>query len=57
MKIIEWFLNLFFSKKAKILKQETIFERQKAILEYNKVKKRNEKYLSKYSGKTKYRKV
>lgn len=57
MKIIEWFFNLFFRKKAKILKQETIFERQKAILEYNKAKKRNDKYLSKYSGKRKYRKV
>lgn len=57
MKIIEWFFNLFFRKKAKILKQETIFERQNAILEYNKAKEKNDKYLSRYSGKRKYRKV
>lgn len=57
MKIIEWFFNIFLRKKAKILKQETIFERQKAILEYNKAKEKNDKYLDRYSGKRKYRKV
>jgi hypothetical protein len=57
MKLIEWFFRLFFKKKAEILKQETIFERQSAISEYNKAKEKNDKYLSKYSGKRKYRKV
>jgi hypothetical protein len=54
MKIIEWFFSLFFKNKAQILKQEVIFERQKAIADYEKVKKANEKYLNKYSGKKRY---
>jgi len=51
MKIIEWFFGLFFGKKAKILKQEVFFERQKAILDYENAKKQNEKFLKKYSKK------
>lgn len=54
MKFIEWFLMLFFRKKAKIVKQEAFIERQEAILNYAKVKQQNEKYLSRFSGKKRY---
>lgn len=53
-RFIEWFFMLFLKKQANILKQETFFERQKAILEYEKVKEKNRKYISKYSGRKKY---
>lgn len=45
---------LFLRKKANIIKQEAIFERQKAILDYEKRKEANKKYLSKYSGRKKF---
>lgn len=51
---IEWFLMLFIKKKALRIQQEAIFERQKAILDYEKVKESNKKYLSKYSGRKRY---
>ncbi|MFM9825833.1 hypothetical protein [Flavobacterium sp.] len=54
MKYLEWFLMLFLKKKALVVKQEAIFERQKAISDYDKIKKINEKYLSKYSGRKRY---
>lgn len=53
-KFIEWFLMLFLKKKANIIKQEAFFERQKAVLDYEKVKEKNKKHLSKYSGRKKY---
>jgi len=51
MRFIEWFFGLFFGKKAKIVKQEVIFERQKAIMDYEKAKTENKKYLKKYTSK------
>jgi hypothetical protein len=51
---VEWFFMLFFKKQANILKQETIFERKKAILDYEKAKEKNKKYLSKFSGRKRY---
>lgn len=51
---LEWFFMLFLKKKAAILKQEAFFERQKAILDYEKAKEKNKKYLEKYSGRKKY---
>lgn len=45
---------LFFSKKAKEVKKEAFLERQSAIIDYAKVKKANDKYISKYSGRKKY---
>lgn len=54
MKFIEWFFMLFFRKKAKVVKQEAIIERQEAIVNYAKVKQHNEKYLSRFSGKKRY---
>lgn len=53
-RFIEWFFMLFLSKKANILKQEAFFERQKAVVDYEKAKEKNKKYLSKYSGRKKY---
>lgn len=53
-KIIEWFFMLFLGKKAKQVKQEAFIERQSAIIDYANVKKANNKYLSKYSGRKKY---
>ena len=53
-RFVEWFFMLFLKKKATILKQEAFFERQKAILDYEKVKDKNKKYLDKYSGRKKY---
>ena len=57
MKFIEWFFMLFFRKKANILKQEVIFERQKAIQDYKQAELKNKKYLSKYSGRKRYQKA
>jgi hypothetical protein len=54
MKLIEWFFNLFFRKKAEKVKQEAFLERQKEILKFAKIKEANRKYLSKYSGRKKY---
>jgi len=57
MKLIEWFFNLFFRKKAEKVKQEAFLERQQEILKFAKLKEVNKKYLSKYSGRKKYVKV
>ena len=54
MKLIEWFFNLFFRKKAEKVKQEAFLERQQEILKFAKLKEANKKYLSKYSGRKKY---
>lgn len=51
---IEWFFMLFISKKANIIKQEAFIERQKEIIDYAKIKKANDKFLSKFSGRKRY---
>lgn len=53
-KIIEWFFMLFLRKKATEVKKKAFLERQKAITDYAEVKKANDKYLSKYSGRKRY---
>ena len=53
-KIIEWFFMLFLRKKATEVKKEAFLERQKAITDYAEIKKANDKYLSKYSGRKRY---
>ena len=53
-KIVEWFFMLFLRKKATEVKKEAFLERQKAITDYAKIKKENDKYLSKYSGRKRY---
>ena len=55
-KIVEWFFMLFLRKKATEVKKEAFLERQKAITYYAKIKKANDKYLSKYSGRKRYAK-
>ena len=45
---------LFLRKKATEVKKEAFLERQKAITDYAKIKKANDKYLSKYSGRKRY---
>lgn len=57
MKFIEWFFMLFFRKKANIIKQEVVFERHKVIQDYKKAELKNEKYISKYSGRKRYQKA
>lgn len=52
--ILEWFLMLFFRKKAQKIKQEAFIERQNAIVDYAKSKKSNDKFLAKFSGKNRY---
>jgi hypothetical protein len=52
--LIEWFFMLFLRKKATEVKKEAFLERQKAVIDYAKVKKANDKYLSKYSGRKRY---
>lgn len=52
--LIEWVFMLFLRKKANKLKQEVFQERQQAIIDYAKVKKANDKYLSKFSGRKRY---
>ena len=47
-KIVELFFMLFLRKKATEVKKEAFLERQKAITDYAKIKKANDKYLSKY---------
>ena len=54
---IEWFFNLFLSKKAKEVKQQAFLERQKSILDYSKVKSKVDKKQSKYSGLKRYQKA
>jgi hypothetical protein len=54
MKLIEWFFNLFFRKKAQNVKQEAFLERQNEILKFAKLKEANKKHLDKYSGRKKY---
>lgn len=53
-KFIEWFFMLFLSKKAEEVKQQAFLERQEAIIDYAKVKKANDKFLAKFSGKKRY---
>ena len=53
-KKVEWFFMLFLYKKATEVKKEAFLERQKAITDYAKIKKANDKYLSKYSGRKRY---
>ena len=57
MKLIEWFFNLFFRKKAEKVKQEAFLERQNEIIKFAKIKEANKKYLDRYSGRKKYVKV
>ena len=57
MKYIEWFLNLFLSKKAKKVKAEAYLELKKANENYLKAKEKKEKYISKYSGRKRYSKA
>jgi len=52
--LIEWFLMLFISKKAEKVKQEAFIERQHEIVDYAKIKKANDKFLSKFSGRKRY---
>lgn len=54
MKLIEWFFNLFLSKKAEIVKKEAFIEREKAISKYGKEKKANDKIMRKYSSGKRY---
>lgn len=54
---IEWFFNLFLSKKAKEVKQQAFLERQNAVLDYGKVKSKTDKKQSKYSGLKRYQKA
>jgi hypothetical protein len=51
---IEWFLLLFIRKKAEKVKQEAVLERQTEILKYADIKKANDKFLSKFSGRKRY---
>lgn len=54
MKFLEWFFGLFFRKQAKIVKQEAMFERTKAVIDLKKAQEKNKKYLNKYSGRKRY---
>ena len=56
-KAIEWFFNLILKQKATKIKQEAFLERQNAVLNYAKAKKKNKKYLDRFSGKKRYQKV
>lgn len=51
---IEWFFMLFFRNKAEEVKKEAFLERQAAIIDCANVKKANDKFLSKFSGKKRY---
>jgi len=53
-KLIEKFFLLFFRKKAEKLKKDVFLERQESVLNYAKAKKKQDKYLSKYSGRKRY---
>lgn len=52
--LLEWFLMLFIRKKANKIKQEAFLERQEAIVKYAEIKKANDKFKAKYSGKKRY---
>lgn len=61
MKVLQWilipielFLNIFLSKKAKELKQQTFLERQEQVLKYAELKKKVDKTQKKYAGKKRY---
>lgn len=54
MKFIEWFLNLFIGKQAKIEKRNALIQMNNANKAYQLAKERNDKYLAKYSGKRRY---
>jgi len=51
---IEWFLLLFIRKKAEKVKQDAFIDRQNEIIDYAKVKKANDKFLAKFSGRKRY---
>lgn len=51
---IEFFFNIFLSKKAKELKQKTFLERQENLLKYAELKKKVDKTQQKYAGKRRY---
>lgn len=57
LNILEWFFNLFLSKKAKALKKQVIIERAESIAKYKNIEEINKKYLARYSGKKRYVKV
>jgi hypothetical protein len=57
MKFIEWFLNLFIGKKAKTEKIKALIQMNNANKAYQLAKEKNDKYLTKYSGKRRYTKV
>lgn len=58
MKLIEWFFSLFFKiEKAEKVRADALLERQLEVLKFAKVKKANQKYLNKFSGKRKYQKA
>lgn len=57
MKFLEWFLNLFISKKAKKIKNDAYLELKKVNENYLNAKSKNDKYLSKYSGIRRYTKA
>lgn len=57
MWLIEWFFNLFLSKKAKEEKRKAFLDRTKAVMDFNKSKKVIEKHNYKYSGKRRYTKA
>lgn len=57
MKFLEWFLNLFISKKANKIKQDAYLELKKVNENYLTAKRKNDKFLSKYSGRRRYTKA
>lgn len=57
MKFLEWLLNLFISKKANKIKQYAYLELKKVNENYLTAKSKNDKFLSKYSGRRRYTKA
>lgn len=58
MKILEWLFSFFFSKrKIKETKDQAFLEQSDAVRKYNDVKKANQKFRDKYSGKKRFVKV
>lgn len=53
-RFIEWFLMLFIRKKAEKVREEAFMERQNEIVDYANIKKANDKFLSKFSGRKRY---
>jgi len=51
---IEWFLMLFIRKKAEKVREEAIRERLESIEVLANIKKANDKFLSKFSGRKRY---